>query len=104
MTFLGGLFRAAPAACRSPPARGQIGAAAEAYAAATPELSRIRDLRGRPRQCRILNPLRKARDGTFVLMDTSEVLNPLRHNGNSLVFVLTVTRKALGETEISSST
>ena len=32
-------------------------------------------------QGQILNPLRVAKDGTWVLMDTSRVL--LRHNGNS---------------------
>jgi len=30
----------------------------------------------------ILNPLIEARDGTHILMDTSQVLNPLSHNGN----------------------
>ena len=33
-------------------------------------------------QRRILNPLREARDRTCILMDTSRVLNLLRHNGN----------------------
>jgi len=31
----------------------------------------------------ILNPLREARDQTRILMDTSQGLNPLSHNGNS---------------------
>ena len=31
------------------------------------------------------NPLSEARDGTCILMDTSQVLNPLSHNGNSLI-------------------
>ena len=34
-------------------------------------------------QCQILNPLSKSRDWTCILMDTSRVLNPLGHNGNS---------------------
>ena len=34
-------------------------------------------------QCQILNPLSGARDRTCILMDTSQVLNPLCHNGNS---------------------
>ena len=34
-------------------------------------------------QCWILNPLTEARDGTHILMDTSWVLKPLSHNGNS---------------------
>ena len=32
---------------------------------------------------RILNPMSEAREETHVLMDTSWVLNPLSHNGNS---------------------
>ena len=31
----------------------------------------------------IFNPSSKARDQTHILMDTSRVLNPLSHNGNS---------------------
>ena len=38
-------------------------------------------------QRRIPNPLRKARDLACILMDTSWVLNPLSHNGNSLIFL-----------------
>ena len=34
-------------------------------------------------QCRILNPLSKARDQTRILMDTSQALNSLSHNRNS---------------------
>ena len=34
-------------------------------------------------QHQILNPLGKARDGTHILMDTSQVLNSLSHSGNS---------------------
>ena len=37
-------------------------------------------------QCQILNPWSKARNGTCILMDTSWVLNLLRHNGNSVSF------------------
>ena len=39
-------------------------------------------------QRRILNPLRKARDGTHLLMDTSRVHQPLSHNRNSLICLL----------------
>ena len=34
-------------------------------------------------QRRILNPLMEARDRTYILMETSQVLNLLSHNGNS---------------------
>ena len=53
-------------------------------APAMPDLSRICDLRHRSRQRQILNPLSEARDGTHLLMDTNQVLNPLNHKGNSL--------------------
>ena len=35
----------------------------------------------------ILNPLSEARNRTHILMDTSQVLNPLSHNGNSCTIV-----------------
>ena len=57
------LFRAAPAAYGSSQARGRIRAAAAAY---TTEIASS-----------------KARDQTRILMDTSQVCNPLSHNGNS---------------------
>jgi len=34
-------------------------------------------------QCRILNLLNKARDGTHILAEKSQVLNQLSHNRNS---------------------
>ena len=56
-----------------------------AYATATamPDPSRICDLHHSSQQCWILNPLSKARDQTCILMDTSQIFNPLSHNGNS---------------------
>ena len=39
-------------------------------------------------QCQILNPLIEARDPTCMLTDTSLILNPLSHKGNSSVFTL----------------
>ena len=83
-------FRAALAAYGSSQARGQIGAAGAAYvtAIAMPDLSHICDLHCSLRQCWILNPLREARDQTRILMDTSQVLDPLSHhmNSNKLLF------------------
>ena len=37
-------------------------------------------------QHQIFNPLSEPRDWTLILMDTSQVLNPLSHNGNALKF------------------
>ena len=54
-----------------------------AYATATArrDPSRIYNLHRSSWQCWIFNPLSKARDGTQILMDTSQVHNPLSHNG-----------------------
>ena len=52
-------------------------------ATATPDLSHIYNLHHSLRQFQILNPLRKARDQTHILMDTSWVVNWLSHNRNS---------------------
>ena len=52
-------------------------------ATSTPDPSLICDLRHSSKQHWILNPLNEARDQTRILMDTSQVLNPLSHNGNS---------------------
>ena len=60
---------------------------AYATATATPDLSCIFDLHRSLWQHWILNPLIKARDQTHILMDTSQVLNLLSHNGNSIVFL-----------------
>ena len=55
-------------------------------ATATPDLSRFHDLCRSLQQCRILNPLSKARSQTHILMDISQVLNPLSLIGNSSFF------------------
>ena len=75
-------FRAIPVIYRSSQARGRIIAAAASLC--QPQQCGILDLCHNLWQCQILNPLGKARDRTYVLMDTSRVLNPLSHNGNSL--------------------
>ena len=56
-----------------------------AYATATamPDLSGICNLHFSSWQHGILNALSEARDQTHILMDTSQVLNLLRHSGNS---------------------
>ena len=57
-------------------------------ATATPDPSCICNLHHSLQQHWILNPLSKARDGTHILMDTSQVLNLLSHNGNSNIYDL----------------
>ena len=52
-------------------------------APAMPELSRICNLHHSWWQCWIFNPLSEARDRTCILMDTSWILNPRKHNRNS---------------------
>ena len=52
-------------------------------ARATLGLSCICDLCRRSCQSQILNSLREARDWSHILMDTSQVLNPLSHTENS---------------------
>ena len=50
-------------------------------------------------QQQILNPLREVRDQTRVLMDTSQILNLLSHDGNSQGFcscIFACGRKPLG--------
>ena len=54
-----------------------------AIATAAPDLSCICGIHHSLLQHRILNPLSKARDGTCILMDTSQVLNPPSHRGNA---------------------
>ena len=71
-----------------------------AYTTATamPDSGCICDLRCSLQQCRILNPLSKARDRTHILRDTMStyseilfrVLNPLSCNSNSLLFHLDI--------------
>ena len=68
-------FRAAPMAYGGSQAKDLIRALAAAYTTgtATQDPSHICDLHHSSRQCRILNPLSKARARTGVLIDTSRV-------------------------------
>ena len=62
---------------------------AYATATATPDPSWVCDLHHSSGQHQILNPLNEARDGTWVLMDTSWIPLPLSHNSVMCVtFVL----------------
>ena len=49
-------------------------------ATATPDPSHVFSLHHSSRQCQILNPMSEAKDWTCILMDTSQVRNPLSHN------------------------
>ena len=66
------------------------GLGVECLSTATLDPSCIWDLHHTFQQCQILNPLIKARDQTSILMDTSQVLNLLNHNRNSLIPILTM--------------
>ena len=55
---------------------------------AMPDPSHICSLCCSLQQCEILNPLNEARDGTCILIDTSQSLKPLSHNENSLGVML----------------
>ena len=59
---------------------------AYAIAIATLDPSRICDLDHSSRQCQILNPLSKARDGTHILMDTSQVRFQCTTRGTPYLF------------------
>ena len=56
---------------------------AYATATATPDPSCTCNLPSILQQCQILNPVSEAGDQTHILMDTSQVLSPPSHNGNS---------------------
>ena len=87
LSFFLSFLKTAPAAYGGSQARGGIRAvaasAAHATATAMPDLSCTCNLQHSSRQCRTLNPLSEARKRTFVLTDTSQVLNLLIHNANS---------------------
>ena len=55
-------------------------------APATPDAGCTCDLHHSSWQHGILKPLSEARDGTHILANTSQVLNPLSHSGNSQGF------------------
>ena len=83
------LLGAASTAYRSSQTRHWIGAAAASlhHYHSNARSKGICDLCHSLWQGRILNPLGKARDQTHILMDTSQVLNLLSHNGNSKCFI-----------------
>ena len=88
------LFTATPVAYGSSLSRDQIRAATGAYATAvaTLDLSHICHLHHSLHQCRIFNPLNEARNQTHILLDTSQFLNPLSHNRNTIFLYLIICR------------
>ena len=60
---------------------------AYATATATPGARHICNLCLNSRQCWILNPLNEAKDLIRILIDTSQVLNPLSYNGKPRSFL-----------------
>ena len=85
LSFFFLLFRAAPVAYSSSRTGVKLALQLPAYttATATRDLSCICDPHYSSRECRILNPLSKAREWTCIFMDTSRVHNLLSHDGNS---------------------
>ena len=85
MFFFFFFFRAAPAACGSSQARGQIGAVTDSlhYSHGNAESELCVKPTPQLMASRILNLLSKAKDQTCILMDTSGVHNLLSHSENS---------------------
>ena len=79
-------FRATPAAYGSSQTRVESELQLPAYTTTTvtPAPSCLCDLHHSSWQRQILNPLSKARDQNHILMNTSQVLNPPSHSGNSV--------------------
>ena len=68
---------------------------ATATATAMWDPSRVCVLYHSSQQCWILNPPRKARDRTCILMDTSGVCQPLSHDGNTRSWIFCVVQKKI---------
>ena len=79
------IFRTAPVAMEVPRLGVELELQLLAYITATamPGLSHVCDLNHSSPQCRILNPLSEARDRICILMDPSQVLKLLSHDGDS---------------------
>ena len=78
-------FRAFCRACGNSQAGVKVELQLQAYATATAtqDMSHIWNLQYNSQQHWNLNPLSGARDQTCILMDTSQVFNPMSHHGNS---------------------
>ena len=67
-----------------PGVKSELQLLAYTTAAVTPDPSYQRNLYHSLQQYCIFNSLSKTRDHTWILMDTSQVLNPLSHKGKSI--------------------
>ena len=81
-------LRAVSAAYGNSQARGQMGAIAAGLHHSNARSDHIFDLHHSSQQCQILNLLSEARVGTCVLMDTSQGLLLLSHDGSSTSWIL----------------
>ena len=81
-------FMAAHMACEVPRLGVELELQLSAYATAkaTPDLIQVCNLHRSSWQHQILKTLSQARNQTCILKDTSQVHNPLTHNGNSLKY------------------
>ena len=77
------IFRAAPATYGSSKVKSELQLLADATDTATRDPNHICDLHRRWWQCWVLNLLSEARNWTHIFMETSQIHNPLSHNGNS---------------------
>ena len=78
-------------------ATGLIGAVTPAYATATAtqDSSHVCDLHHSSQQCQILNSLSKAKDRTHILVDTSQVHQPLSTTGTPIHYFLKSNTKCI---------
>ena len=105
--FIFAFFRAAPAAYESTWGLGvesELLLLAYTTATATRDPSRVCDPCHSSQQCQILNPLSKIRDWTHILMDTSQVCNPLSRSGNSLSILCLVVLSFFKKTMLKTPT
>ena len=90
--YFSSLFWAAPAAYEAPrpEVKLELQLLACATTTATPNPRHICTLQSSLWQCCILKSLSKVRDGSYILMATSRILNLQSHKGNSSFSVLTI--------------
>ena len=93
--FLFFLFRPHPWHTEVPRLGVELELQLRAYTTDRWDSSYVCDLHCSSRQRQILNLLSEARVPTHILVDTSQILNPLSHSGNSALKVVEVNRICL---------